>query len=317
MSISGPVATHPLMTTPSMECRHRSADMAEGESNLSRTAVIHILVLPLSKHTRRCETRAVLERRLPPEILAALINGGGLVTSADCRRAGLSHGQTRRLVNRGALILLARGVYADAGATASLQPWPRFALRTRAFVLASPAGTLAAEWSAVAIHRLPVIGSPPAVPSVLRPRDSVSGSNRTCHGRTRFAAVGPAWRAEDAGTAVLAPAFAAADLARCADRLAALVVADAVAHREGGNDGMTAALAAMDNWPAIGRARWVVEHCDGDAESALETAGRYAFFSGGLPMPLTNVWVGEFVQRFRLDHYWPEYRLAAEGDGIS
>ena len=245
-----------------------------------------------------------------------LQSGGGLVSSASCREAGVSYSQVERMVRRGGLVLLARGVYADASAFNALQPWPRFAQRSRAFILASPAQTMACDWSAVAVHQLPTTSPPPAVPSALRPRPSLSGSNRTCHGRTRFASVETRWWSVKNGTAVLATAFAAVDLARRADRLAALTVADAVARREG-RDGMTAALTAVSNWPAIGRARWVVEHCDGDAESALETAGRYAFLRGALPPPVTNAWVGDDAPRFRLDHLWPQFRLAAEGDGIS
>lgn len=257
------------------------------------------------------------DRPLPEEIREALDAGGGLLTSGRCREAGWSYGQIERLVRSGRMMLLARGVYADAIVINSLQPWPRFAQRSRAFVLASPVGAMASDWSAVAVHQLPTTLPPPPVPSVLRPRSSTSGSNRTCHGRTRFAAIEPVWRGEVKGTAVLAPALAVVDLARRADRLAALTVADAVARREGGRDGMVAALAAINKWPAIGRARWVVEHCDGDVESALESAGRYAFIRGGLPLPMTNAWVGEYIPRFRLDHFWPQFRLAAEADGIS
>jgi hypothetical protein len=259
----------------------------------------------------------VPDRQLPEEIRTALTMRGGLLTTADCRAAGLSYGQVERLVRRGRLILLARGVYGDARDVNALPPWPRFELRSRAFVVASPVGAMASDWSAVAVHRLPTMVPPPPVPSVLRPGPSLSGSNRTCHGRTRFADVEPAWWAHDNGTPVLAPAFAAVDLARRSDRLAALAVADAVARREGGRAGMTAALVAMNNWPAVGRARWVVEHSDGDAESPLESAGRYAFLCGALPPPVTNAWVGEVDPRFRLDHFWPQFRLAAEGDGIS
>ena len=71
-----------------------------------------------------------------------------------------------------------------------------------------------------------------------------------------------------------------------------------------------------DALPGIARARWSVEHADPDAESPLESAGRCAFIHAHLPIPLSNVWVGERYPLFRLDHYWVEQRLAAEADGM-
>jgi hypothetical protein len=61
---------------------------------------------------------------------------------------------------------------------------------------------------------------------------------------------------------------------------------------------------------------WAARQCDPDVESPLESAGRHAFLRAGLPPSPSNVWVGEYVPEARLDHYWPEFRVAAEGDGI-
>jgi Transcriptional regulator, AbiEi antitoxin len=258
----------------------------------------------------------MLTRRVPEELTVALKSGNGLLNSASCRAIGLSYGQIERLVRQGTLVCLARGVYTDAQAMAALGPWDNFALRSRAFVMASPAGAAASDWSAVAIHRLPAIPKPPQVPSVIRVGSRTSGSNRTCNGRTRFASVQDRWFSTMDELAVVTPAFAAVDLARRCEPIAALALADAVARRDVTNKNMLLAWQDMRKWPSINRARWVIDNADADAESALESAGRFAFISGGLALPKSNVWVGDVGPRYRLDHFWAEQRLAAEGDGL-
>ena len=172
---------------------------------------------------------------------------------------------------------MARGVYADAKSFVSLDSWPSFTLRTRAFLIASPADAVAADWSAVAVHGLPAVPPPPAVPSVIRMGSKSSGSNLTCHGRTRFAAVPERWISEVDGVAVVEPAFAAVDIGRRCHPLTALVLADAVAARDSSSLRLREAWLDMRRWPSINRARWAIDHCDGNAQSALETAGRLAF----------------------------------------
>lgn len=149
--------------------------------------------------------------RLPDDCRDALSAGSGLLTTTALRQAGVSSRQLARLLDRDVMISLAKGVYAEAAAYRALEPWPRFALRTRAFVAASPPDAIAADWSAVALHRLPTTREPPPVPSVIRPTPRRSGSNRTCHGRTRYASVQERWVAQLDNVAVVSPAVAAAD----------------------------------------------------------------------------------------------------------
>lgn len=222
-----------------------------------------------------------------------------------------------RWLSEGMLVALANGIYADPTVVAALKPWDLFRLRTRAFVMVSPPNTYAAEWSAITMHRLSTMGGPPDVPSVIRPSRKRSGSNRTVNGRTRFAAVPDRWLGEVDGIAVVRPAFAAVDLGRRADRLTALVVADAVAAHDRTRGTLAAALADIDGWSGAGRAAWAVRHCDSDVESALESAGRCAFIGARLPPSRSNVWVGEHVPEYRMDHYWEENRVGVEGDGLS
>ncbi len=253
---------------------------------------------------------------LPAELAAAMANGQGLVTADRCQELGVSPDRIERLLRDKVLVGLAKGVYADRRQVSALPGWPLFQLRSRAFVMASPPNTHASDWSAVALHEMPTMRHPPAAPSVVRLGSRGSGSNRTPNGRTRFAAVPERWLTDVGGTASFRPAFVAVDLARGCDRRMGLMLADAAATREGSREELARAIADMAQWPRIRLAQWAVDHADPDVESPLESVGRYAFLRAGLPPGISNVWVGDGHPRYRLDHYWPELRLGAEGDGF-
>ena len=253
---------------------------------------------------------------LPHDVRLALASGAGLVRRGELLELGIPRSTVSRMLHQGLLVSPANGIYADAVDIAVAKPWQLFTLRSRAFVMVSPPNTYAADWSAITVQQLATMGDPPAVPSVIRPGSRRSGSNRTVNGRTRFAAVPDRWLGESHGIATVRPAFAAVDIGRRADRLASLVVADAVAARDDGRVQLTAALADIDGWSGAARAAWAVRHCDPDVESPLESAGRLAFIAAGLPPSRTNEWVGEYLPVFRMDHYWPEHRVGAEADGL-
>jgi hypothetical protein len=220
------------------------------------------------------------------------------------------------MLRRKTLVSLAKGVYGDADSVAQLAPWPRFQLRSRAFVLASPDETYGSDWSAVALHEMPTKLDPPTVPSVIRLGSRGSGSNRTIHGRTRFASVDDRWLTEVDGVATLRPAFVAVDLARGCDRRMALMLTDAAATHDQSRAGLAQASQDMALWPHIGKAGWAVTNADPDVESPLESVGRFALLQAGMPTGLSNAWIGETYPHYRLDHYWPELRLGAEADGL-
>jgi hypothetical protein len=254
---------------------------------------------------------------VPAPVRRALAAGEGLVRRSELLSLDVPRSTMSRWLHDGMLVSLANGIYADPAVVHSINPWARFRLRTRAFVMVSPPNAHAVGWSAIVMHRLSTVGDPPAVPTVVRPSLTRSGSNRTVNGHTRFCAVPDRWLGELDGLAVVQPAFAAVDLGRRTDRLTSLIVADAVAARDRSREPLTAALADIDGWSGAGRAGWAVRHCDGDAESPLESAGRYAFISAGLPPSRSNIWVGEYLPEFRLDHYWDEHRVGVEADGLA
>ena len=71
----------------------------------------------------------------------------------------------------------------------------------------------------------------------------------------------------------------------------------------------------MHRWPGLERARWVVDHADHCAESVLETLGRFSCIEAGLPMPVSNAWVGHDQPAYRVDGLWPWHWAASEADG--
>jgi len=255
-------------------------------------------------------------KRLPAAVVSLLIRGGGLVTTAELRAASVGRKGVATLLRRELLVSLARGVYSSPALLLSLDDWTRFALRARAFVLAAPEDAVGADWSSVALQDLPHLGRPPHAPGVIRRASPPRGSDASPRGRSRFASLDPGWVVRVGDVPVLHPAVTVIDIGRRAGRLGTLIAADAVARMPGGRESMRVALDATRRWPRTERAAWAVAHADGACESPLETVGRYAVVSAGLPAPLSNVWLGIDEPCYRVDHYWVEQRLALEGDGV-
>jgi hypothetical protein len=111
---------------------------------------------------------------------------------------------------------------------------------------------------------------------------------------------------------LVSPEWAAASVALTASTPAALVVADAVARWGGDLDDV---VRCMSQWPGVARARWIADHADASAESPIETLGRLAAIAGGLPIPVSNAWVGSNGPERRVDGLWPWHHAAHEADG--
>ncbi|WP_402469634.1 hypothetical protein [Isoptericola aurantiacus] len=93
--------------------------------------------------------------------------------------------------------------------------------------------------------------------------------------------------------------------------LDALVVADwAIASGMSPEDALRE-LARPRRRNGTARARWVLEHADGGAESPWETWVRYLALRAGLPRPRTQAPVG----RYRCDLGWPDLGVLVEFDG--
>lgn len=252
--------------------------------------------------------------KLPADVVALLDAGRGFFVIGEARAAGVSDDRVQRLVRAGLLQGVARGAYA-ARAQLEENLWQAHAIRTRAFVSSCRGYALAAGWSAVALRRLPVLRSPPALPVLIRPGPTGRGTSRSRYGIARVADLPVEHRGQHAGCPTVSSAWMAADLARAAPRPDALVLADAVLRSGVNRDRLLRAIDALHGMPGVERARWIARNADGGAETALETLGRLSCLEGGLPVPLSNVWIGDGYPLYRLDHLWPYHWVAAEGDG--
>lgn len=251
---------------------------------------------------------------LPLDVTGLLAEGKGVFTVADAAACGVTPGRLHRLVRAGLLVLVAAGVYASSAQLSASTPWQAHALRSRGFAIGCPPGSFATEWSAVAIRGLPALRPPPALPVVVQP-DRLSNPARTRFGRILVATVDPANLRLYAGCPVVSQAWTVVDLARKVPKAHALVLVDAALRQGTSTRALEHVAAGMRGWPGTRQAEWVVEHGDGRAETPLETLGRLSCIEGGLPVPLSNVWVGDGYPLYRLDHLWPYHWVAAEGDG--
>jgi hypothetical protein len=252
--------------------------------------------------------------RLPDDVVRLLRLGRGAFTVGEARRFGITDDRLNRLARAGLLVRLARGAYADAQRYAEADAWDAFAIRSRAFVLACSPPVVASGWSAAAILGLPTISAPPDRPQVLVPR-GVRGTDNSRYGNIRRAHVPTEHRVLHRGCPVTTVARTVLDIARTAPRADALVVADSALADGTSRADFQAMLNFQAGWPGITDARWVIQHADGFAESALETLGRLAFLEYDLPLPLSNVWVAVDPLRYRVDHLLADRGIVFEGDG--
>jgi hypothetical protein len=252
---------------------------------------------------------------LPPELLGLLISGRGVFLAAEAAAAGVSADRLQRLVRTRLLDRVGKGAYAATDELAAASPWASHAIRTRGFVMSRRTHTLAAGWSAVALRGLPALGQPPELPTGVQPSRTGHGTRLTHFGIVHARELLSEHQCRFAGCPIVSKAWMVVDLARGADRAAALVVADAVVHRGTARRRLQGALDQMCGWPGSDAAAWVVQHADGGSESALETLGRVACIDDGLPIPLSNVWVGPGYPLYRVDHLWPWHWVVAEADG--
>lgn len=115
-----------------------------------------------------------------------------------------------------------------------------------------------------------------------------------------------------------APAWTAIEVARGLRRPRALATLDA-ALRSGTctRDGLASAVRRQSGRRGIVTVRELVPLAAPEAESPMESEARLVMIDGGLPTPvLQHTIVDANGNRWRVDFAWPEYRVAAEYDGV-
>jgi hypothetical protein len=248
---------------------------------------------------------------LPEDVRGLLSANDGLFRLCQARQAGITHGRIRRLVDAQLLTRVGDGIYVSAQEYQAIDAWERFQIRSRALSIAYAKAFLTG-WSAVSIWRLPTVGYPPRLPVALEPKQVAGGSSVTPNGRILVGGLAPHHRWRIGSIKVVSRAWAALDVARKSPLSDALIVADAAA-RTGAD--LAEAVQFMHRWEGIAQASWVAQHANGNAETALETLGRFTCIEFGLPMPVCNAWVGVDGPRFRVDGLWPFHWSAFEADG--
>lgn len=193
--------------------------------------------------------------------------------------------------------------------------WGRFRLRAIGFGLCTAADAHLAGAAAAVIHGIPTVGSPPSLPTAVRPGDAHRAPIRSTHGRIRWGYLPPHHRTTRSRVAVVSAAYTSVDVARRDGPLAGLTAADHLLHQGMHPEIPADVLAHMKGYPGIRQAEWAWSHADPRCESPLETAGRFAFIQAGRPVPLSNVWISHGGQVRRVDHLYPEHGIVLEGDG--
>ncbi len=122
-----------------------------------------------------------------------------------------------------------------------------------------------------------------------------------------------------AGRPTTAPAWTAIEVARGLRRPRALATLDA-ALRSGtcSRGDLRRAAEQQPGRRGIVAVRELLELAAPEAESPMESEARLVMIDGGLPPPALQYEVVDISGRtWRLDFAWPEYRLAAEYDGVA
>ncbi|MCV7197690.1 endonuclease domain-containing protein [Mycobacterium angelicum] len=121
-----------------------------------------------------------------------------------------------------------------------------------------------------------------------------------------------------AGRPATAPAWTAIEVARALRRPRALATLDA-ALRSGmcGRIELERAVKRQYGRRGIVNVRELLPLASPLAESPMESEARLAMIDGGLPLPELQYEIVDLSGRtWRVDFAWPEYRLAAEYDGV-
>lgn len=242
----------------------------------------------------------------------------GPFTVAQARASGVADAEMRRLLRGGVWVTLRRGVYVERRAldAARVNPERWHALQIAALLLALECDAVAAGTSAARILGLETLRPMPGELVVVT-GEPVRHKRRDGY-LLRSAELPRHHRASRHGVPITSGARTVADLARWLPLTEAVVIADS-ALRLGRMTlpELEAALRDCHDWSGIGRARQVRSLVDPNAESVLETVSRVAMYEQALPMPQTQVVIGDEARPVaRVDFYWRQYGVIGEADGL-
>lgn len=236
---------------------------------------------------------------------------------AETVRAGISEWSVRTALDSGALVTLAKGVYAVRDPWVAASPWIRHHQRSIAAARLTP-DAIVSHASSAALLGLPHPAfAPEKVAMTLL--DDVRTSRRDswrCFHRGRTP---PEHIVIRHGIPGFIASRVVIDSGREVTQRDALAIADGA---------LRASLTTLDElwdmrahqrrWPGVAATNEPLLLVDGRRENWLESASAWAIFRWGLPtgVPQVNVFTpdGEFVGR--PDVLWPDHGLVGEADGV-
>jgi hypothetical protein len=221
---------------------------------------------------------------------AVMATNHGLITRPQALDSGLSSAEIRHLLNIGVLVLVRRGVYADAEVWNSLDDYvgrPR--LQTRAALATMHRGWVASHDSSAHEHAMEILNPPDPHVHITRP--GTTGAWTKFGVKHHLARFGDDQMVELNGLRVLDMARTAVDIAREHGTPYGEIACDSAMRRGVTRAALELAVEPMLFWPYSRRARAAVAFADPGAESVLETLGRLLVKALG---------VGDFETQFPL-----------------
>jgi hypothetical protein len=249
--------------------------------------------------------------QLPPEAFQQ----DGRFTYHQARAAGITHHALYRALKHKVLEQHGHGVFVLADGQVATDPVAahRFLVRD-AQLSAERRRWYAARRSALVLMGIPIIGTTPTRPQLVRDAGDADGHGRDRHARVSTLPAAHRWEFE--GVDMTTAARTVVDVARQESFRNAVVAADAVLRRGVTRDDLDEVLRTMRRWPGVAKARTAVRFADGRAESPGESLTRVCCSLEGLPIPEPQVEIyrnGVFVAR--TDLLLREQLLAVESDG--
>lgn len=242
-----------------------------------------------------------------------------IIRSDDLARAGIDPAFLARSAARGQLRRISVGRYARADRWDELDPGDQHRLRTLAVASTAMQENIYSHHAAAALWRMPLLGRWPEAVDVLCERSTGGRSS----GQIRRHCLGLADVETERvdGVLVTSAARTAADLARVLPFREAVAVIDAAASTSGHLRVPLEEIRRLASHPLPKRGRRTAlaaaRFATAASESVWESASRVAIQDLGFPPPLLQqefVWSASV--HYRVDFWWPDYKVIGEFDGL-
>ena len=222
-----------------------------------------------------------------PRVLGIMATNHGLITRKQAVTAGMSPERIDRLLRRGELVAVRRGVYAEKAYVESLTKFrDRRLLSDRAASMRISRPHEMSHDSAAHELDLPILR--PAVPMTHVTRPGVVGSHLRHRVKHHLAPYAPDRVLTVGGIRVLGPARTGLDIAREHGLRAGVVAIDSALRAGTTLTELELELALMRSWPEVTIAREAVDLSDPDTDSMGETLTRELVTELGYGRPETQ-----------------------------